>query len=885
VKKRFDDLVGRAVSRWIVRVIEHSRPIAWGTIALTLVLLVYTAMNLGINSDNVQLLDEDLPSRIALDEFSEVFPILNNAMLVVIDAETPELARDAADQMVEQLRAQTDQFSDAFIPGGGDFFERNGLLYRSIDDLYDFTDHMAEVQPILTELERDPSIANLSSLMRTGLDHAESGPIAMEQWSAILDRLSEGASRVFDEYPLAISWEEFLLSGSSLSVSKRRVIVAEPILDFEVFLPGGPGLSRIREVASELGLTPERGVTVRVTGNPVLNYEEMIGIAWDVAGGGVVCFVFVALVLWFALRSIRITIAALVTLIVGLVWTAAFATAAIGHLNLLSISFAVLFIGLGIDFGIHLGMNYAALRREGLDHRTAMFDAALYVGSSLLLCTITTCIGFYVFVPTDYLGVAELGLIAGSGMLIILFLTLTLFPALLSSWLEIPAGRAPKASLRFRSDAPPAILNHAAAVRWAALAVGLASLVVIPELAFEPNVVDLRNPDTESVQAFEDLAAMNDHGAPWFANALAPDLPAAVDLATRFEEQELISHAVTLADYVPEDQEEKSEILADLALIIDTPPPDTAPKNRLSAAEQLAALRDLRDYLARTGFGRGDHMLQASMSRLEEVLDEFFDRVDAGEDVPTALENLERILLRQLPVHLERLRNALAPDSITLDDLPQSVVDHMIAPDGRARVIAYPKENLQSDTQAIRRFVDAAYAVTPEATGMSINVVEFGRATVRSLKQALISAVCAIALLLWILWRRPTEMLLVMAPLALGALLTCAAMTILGMSFNFANVIVIPLLLGIGVDSGIHLVHRADVGTEGEAGVLGTTTARAIFYSAVTTVASFGALAFSSHRGVSSLGVLLVLGLAFMLISTLVVLPALIEGRKAKSKP
>jgi len=192
-------------------------------------------------------------------------------------------------------------------------------------------------------------------------------------------------------------------------------------------------------------------------------------------------------------------------------------------------------------------------------------------------------------------------------------------------------------------------------------------------------------------------------------------------------------------------------------------------------------------------------------------------------------------------------------------------------------------ENLQEDEGAIDRFADAAYAVSPDATGMSINVVEFGRATVRSLRQALISAVVAISVLLAVLWRRATEMLLVMAPLALGALLTCAAMVILGISFNFANVIVIPLLLGIGVDSGIHIVHRADVGTENEGGLLGTTTARAIFYSASTTVASFGALAFSSHRGISSLGVMLFCGLVFMLVSTLVVLPALIEGRKSSS--
>jgi len=883
VKKQFDDWVGRLLSRWVGHVLDRPRPVAIGTLAITAVLLVYAAFNLGINSDNVKLLDDELPSRVALDEFAKLFPILNNAMLIVVDGATPELARDGAAQLADTLAADTDRFHHAYIPGGGEFFERNGLLYRSVDDLYDFTDHMAGVQPILTELERDPSIANLAELVRNGLDHAETGPIAMEQWSDILDRLSDGASRVFDEFPMAISWEEFLLSGSSLDVSKRRVILAEPVLDFNSLFPGGKALATIRATAKDLDLTPERGVTVRVTGNPALNYEEMIGIAWDIAGGGVFCFAFVALVLWVALRSVRITVAALSTLIVGLVWTGAVAAALVGHLNLVSLSFAVLFIGLGIDFAIHLGMNYAALRHEGLEHRTAMLDATDYVGSSLVLCTITTCIGFYVFVPTDYRGVAELGLIAGSGMLVILTLTLTFFPALLSSWLEIPPDQAPDEGLRFQSEAPSFILRHARAIRWLALATGLACLAALPHLDFESNVVEMRNPETESVQTFNELAAANDAGSPWYVNALAPDLDAAVALADRFEAKEEISHAVTLADYVPEAQEEKREILADLALMIDTPVPDPTSEHDLGYEEQLEALRDLREYLATTGFGRGDHPLQASIHRLEEVLGDFIERVDAGEDLPTALANLEKVLLEQLPVHLERLRHALDPEEITLADLPETVVERMRAPDGRERVIAYPEANLQEDGEAIDRFVDAAYTVASDVTGMSVNIVEFGRATVRSLQQALISAVVAIAVLLWVMWRRATEMLLVMAPLVLGALLTCAAVAILGVSFNFANVVVIPLLLAIGVDSGIHIVHRADIGSEGEGGLLGTTTARAIFYSASTTIASFGSLAFSSHRGISSLGVMLFFGLIFMLVSTLVVLPALIEGRRSTS--
>jgi predicted RND superfamily exporter protein len=223
------------------------------------------------------------------------------------------------------------------------------------------------------------------------------------------------------------------------------------------------------------------------------------------------------------------------------------------------------------------------------------------------------------------------------------------------------------------------------------------------------------------------------------------------------------------------------------------------------------------------------------------------------------------------------------PEEITLESLPPDITNRMIAPDARARVIVYPTDDLQSDAQALERFVDAVHSVHPNATGMSANIIAFGRATVQSLAQALVSALVAIALLLWLLWRRVTEMMLVLIPLLLGAALTCATMVGFGMAFNFANVIVIPLLLGIGVDSAIHLVHRANLGGAGEAGLLGTTTARAIFYSAGTTAASFGALGFSAHRGIASLGILLVIGLVYTLVCTLIVLPALIEWRRAAS--
>jgi len=437
VKRQIDEFLGRSLSRWVGWVQSRAIPVVSIILVLTLGLGLYAALHLGVNSDNVRLVAEDIPSRRNHEAFTAIFPNLENALLIVVEGETAERTRSAADALWQTLRTQSDRYHDVYLPGGGEFFERNGLLYRTIDDLAAFGDEMARLQPILAELERDGSIANLASIVRLGLTHARENQTT-DDWTAVLDQVSHATVSLYREYPLAVSWEAVLLRGSPLDVVKRRVIVVDPILDFNSILAAGRALDHIREAAASLDLRPEQGVRIRITGNPALNYEEMFNVMWDIVYAAGFCFVLVAAVLWVALRSKRLVFATIATLLVGLVWTAAFAAVSIGHLNLVSVSFAVLFIGLGVDFAIHLSMAYANCLRHGKSNEEALRDSAAQVGSSLVICAFTTAIGFYAFVPTDYRGVAELGLIAGTGIFITLFQTLTLLPALLSLWLRVP---------------------------------------------------------------------------------------------------------------------------------------------------------------------------------------------------------------------------------------------------------------------------------------------------------------------------------------------------------------------------------------------------------------------------------------------------------------
>ena len=574
-------------------------------------------------------------------------------------------------------------------------------------------------------------------------------------------------------------------------------------------------MAEIRRIAAERDLDSDHGVRVRLTGNPVLNYEEMAGLLWDIGLGGVITFLFVIAVLFRALRSPRLVITSVITLLVGLVWTGAFAAATVGALNLISLAFAILFIGLGVDFAIHLGMAYAdGLRRaieasvEG-DPRLAALDHAFeQVGSSFVICTITTAVGFYVFIPTDNLGVAELGLIAGTGMMVNLFLTTTLFPALLASVCRLDPARDVPRPMTFRNAWWGTLAKWPRSIALAALALLCFGAWQAARVDFDSNVIGMRDPGTESVQAFNEMLERAGPRSPWPMDTIAPDVDRAAQIAREVEALEVVDQALTLADYVPTDQEEKLYLLEDVGMILDAPRGVSVHEEKPTAAEQVAALRALRDFLEDPAIDGQPSILTDSMQMLRNRLDEFLSRVDEDSDVEAALARLETVLLGGLTDQLARLREATLLEEVGVEDLPSQLLERMRTADGRARVQIFPAEKLTQEA-AFTRFAREVQSVVPDATGLPMNMIAFAEATRSSFEEALLYAIVLITTFLFLLWRRPMPVFLVLAPLLLSNVLTIGLMTTFGIAFNFANVVVVPLLLGIGVDSGIHLVHRA----------------------------------------------------------------------------
>ncbi len=866
--------LGHWVALWVDGVRLRAGAVIAAMLAASAGIGLYAAGHLEIQGDTDALFSSELPFKRAQASYHDAFPMLYENLFVVVDGVTPERAGAAASALAERMRAAPGYFHAAYLPGGGDFFEEHAFLYLETGELEELADQLARVQPYLAELARDGSLRGLASMLARGVRALREGDVEGAQLGAMFERFADALDARLRGEPYHLSWAEVLAGGSFQGDARRRFLLVQPVYTAADLQPARRSILEVRRLAAELGLTPDNGVQVRITGDAALSYEEMETLREQAAAAGVASFVLVGLILMAGMRSGRLVLAALATLVIGLIWTAGFTALAIGHFNMISVSFAVLFIGLGVDFGTHLCVRYRELVAHGREHAEALRETARDVGSSIVLCAVTTAVGFFAFVPTDFVGVAELGLISGAGMFISLFCTLTLLPALISLR-PLAAGSGPPSRVGWSRRLADLPIRHPAVGPTPAAVLLVGAVIVLPEARFDNNPLNVRDPGSESVRTFEDLLARGSI-SPWTLNALAPDFESAERLAARLRALDVVERAVTVADYVPQDQQQKLDIIEDVAMFMaPVAAADNGGAERASAEAQIQSLRDL-EYRLHWMLREGPPAeIAASARRLRRSLGLYLGGLPDPAEAAASLAALEDSLLSSLPEQLRTLDAALEAGHVTLENLPAALLERQVAPDGRVRVEIFPREDLR-DHAALERFVDAVKGVTPEVAGSAAEILESGRVVVEALRQALLSALVLIALLLGVLWRRLDAVALVLIPLGLAAAFTVASAVLAGIPFNFADVIVLPLLLGIGVDSGIHLVHRARVSAGAETSLLATSTARAVVVSSLTTIASFGTLGFASHLGLATLGRLLTLGVGFTILCNLVVLPALV---------
>ncbi len=856
---------GDALAAWVNLIRRHARLAIALCLALTAAAAAYAATSLRINTSSAGLISDDVHYRQVEIAFDAAFPQLDGPLLVVIDGPTAEASGAAARTLAEAMQGRDDLFWYVYEPGSDPFFRNNGLLFLDIEALDDLASRIADAQSMLAALAEDPSLRGLFGMLTRALEARADGEDLPGDLAGVFDAIAATVEDQLADRPGVMSWQS-LVDVDTGRDQTRRFILAQGV----DAVGKGAIIDFVRETA--VGLDPLIGdVTVRLTGPPALEREELQTVSQGTEIAGALSFALVTLLLVWGLRSWRLIVAVLVPLIVGLVWTFAFAALSIGQLNLISVAFAVLFIGLAVDFGIHFTLRFREAVSDGRDNGAALPDAALGIGRALTLSALCAAIGFFAFVPTDYRGLAELGVIAGGGMAVALFLNLTFTPALLAV-LPIDPARA-----RRQPGTPPALARlverRYRLILCLAVGVAVGGGLAAAQVRFDMNPLNLQDPANPSVETFLDLAG-DSETTPYLVNVLADDLAAAEALADRLAALPEVARTRTLADFVPGGQDGKLAIIDDMALFL-TPVffalPTDAP---LDTAVRREAAAQLADALGPVSGDPDDPVLAAATERLGAALTEFDQQT--GDDGEAWIE-LERRLLIGFERYLDDLGAALEAQPIALETLPQDLVERWTAPDGQARVELAPADNVAAP-EAMRRFADAVSAEAMDATGAPVILTEGSRVVIGAFLQATTITLLSIGLLLLIVQRHLGDMLLTLVPLVLAAIYTLAVAVALGLPLNFANVIVLPLLFGLGVSSSIHMVMRRRRDGAGPAELLQTSTPRAVLFSVLTTAASFGSLAVSPHRGMSSMGILLTVAIAFTLISTLVILPSMMRA-------
>jgi hopanoid biosynthesis associated RND transporter like protein HpnN len=843
--------------------------------------LLFTVAHLRLDADIDHMISAELPVRKTLEEYRKQFPEHKDQLVLVIEGDTPERVDQATARLATQLKQQMEQqnalFGSVYQPGSGPFFEQQGLLFLSLKELQGLTDDLAQAQPIISQLAADPTLHGLFTTLTSAIENRDKA--ATVDLSPLLARVNDVLGAILAGHHASLSWAALMHGKEKESTPYRRFILVQPSPDYSALFPIAPALDKLRALAKEAGIDQQHGVRLRITGNLALEHEEMQAVTEGASIAGVLAILLVTATLFVGLGSVRMILASLFTLIAGLLVTAAFATGAIGHLNMISVAFAVLNIGLGIDFSVHFCMRYREAGLRGEPARRALFTTFKDIAPSLLWCAITTAVGFYSFIPTPYSGVAELGLIAGTGMFISLLASLTLLPALLHLWRPAQVAR-----YRFPLKLPSALVElpvrQHKVVLACALALAVGSGLLIPSARFDYSPLNLRPASAESVATFKDLLADRDH-TPLRGVVMARDLQQLQSYVKQLRALPVVDEVLTLKSFVADQQQEKLAYIEELNLILG-PDLQLAPQTQtpVSFEQQRGAIKDLISALEQQ-LARGTLSPTGVAPALRDHLRTLLQRLEAaGEDRRMRyLKELQDALVGTLSPTLEQLAKGLDAEPYDVNDLPSDLVDRWLSDDGTYRIEVLPAEDI-TNPEALRNFVSAIQRVAPnDVTGEPVQMLVVGDTIIKSFKHALGLAFVVISVLVLFGLRSLRGAGLVIMPLLFGAMLTVATLVLFGIPFNFANVIALPLLLGIGVDNGIHLVRRLHGRTGfSPRSVLYSSTTRAMVFSALTTIASFGNLSFSGHPGMASLGLVLVVGVLAMLLSTLVLVPALSQS-------
>ena len=870
-------------SRLFGAIIRHPRAVLAIGLLLAALSIVYTSLKLEFLTGR----DDLMPRHAAFQQDYQAYRTAfgdQEEIAVVIEGADPALVSRFSDALYGRLSQEKRLFLEVLYPGGMPYFRQNGLLFMSLDELKAMASTLEMAGPVLKDLAAAPSIQTLFSSLTGQIDDylKAPSPDKLQRLTFMLGTLDKGFAG-FDGKKSALSMDSFL-SGSGAdkpsameNAGRQQVLAIRPLKETDSFVPAEKAIKKVRQELNILRQKAEfKGITAGVTGVPVLEYEEMATSMNDMTIASVLSLVLTVVLLLLAFRGVKNTIAAMVALLIAISIAFGLATLLVGHLNILSMAFAVMLLGLGVEYSIQVVLRHQELLQHD-NFETALQESLVSNLRPVLLAFTTTALAFLTFLLTDFRGIAELGLIAAVGVFVCFAATFTVLPAVLvmlhkksetGTQKPIPQNRKPGIQRLF---ARPGLIVAATAL------LALAGTAALTRVPFDFNMLNLQAKGLESVTyAYKLMKSKENSG--YFGVSMAKDRDEALRLTKRFEALPSVDHVVSLPALVPDQQPQKLAELERIKQIMAKVQP-VAYEENLRVMELPAIFEGFRERVEKLKLNlEAQKRPEAQpIAAFLKTLDKFFAGLEKEKDgnALNMLREMQQAMFAPLPEKLKLLKESLNARAVTEADVPQALKQRFVGKDGRLLLQIAPKKEIFNE-QPLAEFVTQIKSVDPHATGEPVSVYESFKILKLSYLQAFLYALGGVVLILLIAFRSLRSTLLGITPLAVGLLLMVGGMWLFGLKFNVANIIVMPLLLGVGIDSAIYIISRHLKGEESPVEVATSSAGKGVFLNALTILFSFGALMVARHQGVFSIGAVMSLGMTAIVLAFLIFLPALL---------
>jgi hopanoid biosynthesis associated RND transporter like protein HpnN len=832
------------------------------------------------------------------DDFESLDPLI-----VAIAPQQFERGKQFADALAARLRADAQHFTRVTEQVDASSLEGKKLLLLAPADLHTLKQRLEDAQDLIATVTTTPGVVPLLTAMNQEISKAlvthitsgllgtsdttsgEASPAPSLDVSFLTALLTEMTRALTAPGSAAFHspWDSFFLKDSEV-LSRQGYLTSEDEQFLFVLVEDRSAGSGFLKHAAPLAALRAHLQALRhdfpdvqagVTGGKALANDEMLTSQRDNTLASVIALTGVATLFIVGFREVWSPLLVVVSLTIGLCWTLGFTTLTVGHLNILSITFAPILIGLADNFGVQLVARYGEERSRGRDFRTAMAIATQNTGPGILTAAGTVALAFYAVMLADFPGLAELGFIAGSGVLIGVLASFVLLPALLAvsaPYLPVYPGTwktIPHDPLRALRRFPRIILGLISLLT-------LAALVLLPKPRFDYNLLNLQARGIESVDWEYRLLEGADRSS-WYATSVASSLDELYRKKALFAALPVVERVESLAAVLPANQEERLALVQELAPMVTGIPGTWGELEPVDVAEIGVLLDKIRFKLQRspTAWDPTRRPSEVALSEARQALLSFQERLQSmpPEAVQSALSPWQQALMADFAAKIGILqRNVPAAGPITLSDVPSYVRERFVGQSGRYLLKIYARQNIW-ERQPMEMFVTQLQAIDADVTGSPIVAYYSIRQMQQGYLRGGLYALVVIAGITFLDFRRLKPTLLTLLPLALGALWVMPCMGLLGVQFNMANLVVLPLFMGMAVDCGVHLVHRALETPETAASPLASSTGKAVFVSGLTTMVGFGSLLVAQHAGIFSLGLLLTLAIGCNLAAAFVVLP------------